>query len=141
MFDGVRTRRQRHVNAIDSVRMDCHFLPVQMRGIDERFDLVIEQLSAEPCANAAVDTARGGDLDDVNAAPDLQAHRMAAAFDTVAQIFLTDGSVQIFTEAERRVHMAARGGYRFASVNNARSRKLARRDRVAQGQSRAAAIA
>src|SRR5205823_13985811 len=110
-------------------------------GIDQRLDLVVEDLAAEAGTDAAVDAAGGGDLDDIDAATDLQAHRPAAGIGTVAEIVLLDRGMQVLGDAEGRVHVAAGGRDRAAGVDDARALYPALRHRVAQRQCRAAAVA
>ena len=75
---------QRQVDAVGAMGVDRDPLAVEMRGLDHRPRLVLEHLRAEAEADAAVDAAGGGDLDDVDAARDLAPHRAAAIVGAVA---------------------------------------------------------
>ena len=112
-----------------------------MRGIDQRLDLVIEHLSPEPGADAAVDAAGAGDLDDIDAAADLRAHRLAAAFGAVAEILAADCRMEIFGKAQAAVHVTCSGRDRNARVEDARPYQTPGGDLVAQRQRRAAPVA
>ena len=65
---------QRERDAVGAVRVHGDLLAVEVRGLDDGARLVLEHLRAEPGADAAVHAAGRHDLDDVDAARDLQAH-------------------------------------------------------------------
>src|SRR3712207_8206990 len=58
----------------------------QFRRVDDGLGFLVQHLLAEARADAAVDAARGHDLDDVGAAADLAAGHLAAFVGAVAEI-------------------------------------------------------
>ena len=106
MLDGIRAGGERDVDTLGAVRMHRDLLAVQVRGIDHRLRLVCEHLLVEAGADAAVDAARGRDLDDVHAATHLPAHCLAAAVRAVAEVVLRDPGVQVLRHAQSAVHVA-----------------------------------
>ena len=116
--------------------VDGDLLAVEMRGLDDRARLVLEHLRAEAEADAAVDAAGGGDLDHVDAARDLAAHRAAAIVGAVA------GAARL-AQRRRGIPRACRASasmwpvvaeMRGAGVDDARADRPAARDRVAQAE-------
>ena len=109
MLDRIGAGGERGVDAVGAVGVDRDLLAVEMGGVDQRLDLVVENLAAEAGADAAVDAAGGGDLDDVDAAADLQRAPRGGS----SRRRRTDSpggmaGVEVLGEAEGRVHMAAR---------------------------------
>ena len=84
----------RDVDAIFAVGMHGDFLAVHVGGINQSLDFVIEHLPPQACADSAVDTAGGGDFDDVNATPDLHTYRLPATFNAIAEILLMHAVMQ-----------------------------------------------
>jgi hypothetical protein len=88
VLDRVGAVTQREVDAVRAMRVHGDFLSVQVRGLDQRLGFVVQHLPAQACADAAVHAARRHDLDVVDAAADLQAHRATAGLGAVAQVLL-----------------------------------------------------
>ncbi|MNY14894.1 hypothetical protein D3C86_1480830 [compost metagenome] len=112
-----------------------------MGRVDQGLGLVLEHLGAEPRADAAVDPAGGGDLDQVDAATDLQPHGLAAAVHAVADVVVGHVLAQVVVEAQAAVHVARGGRDAVPGVEDARSGQAVGRRLLTQGQGDAAAVA
>ena len=121
--------------------MDGDLLAIEVRCLDQGLGLVIEHLAADPGADDAVDPARCGDLDDVDATADLQSHGLAAAFGPVTEVGGRDGGADVVIEAQPAIHMAAAGRDGVACVDDARSVDPAPGRGLPQGQGHAIAVA
>ena len=142
MFDRVGARGQREADAVGTMRVDRDLFPEQRGGFDDRLCFVVEHLLAQPRADAAVNPTRRGKFDHIGAAPDLEPHRAAAIVGAVAGVARArEEGPELVAIAERAIHMPRAARNTVARIDDARPLHLARRDRVAQRQGRAVAIA
>ena len=86
VFDRVHAGFQRGQDPIRSVRVRGHLAAEEVRRLDDRLHLVVEQLLAETAGDVAVHAAGRGELDDVGALRDLLAGGATAVVGAVAQV-------------------------------------------------------
>ena len=135
VLDRVGAGEQRGAHAVGAMRVHRDLLVVEPGRLDDGLRLVVEHLLAEPRPDAAVHAAGGGDLDQVDAACDLQPYRLAAGVLAVAEVLvIVEGIAQVVAEPQRTVHVA--GGRRNGppGVQDVGSDDLARLDGIAQRQ-------
>ncbi len=140
VLDRIGAGLQRQVDAVAAMCMHGNFLAVQMRGLDDRARLVGEHLLAEPGADATVDATGSCELDDIDAARNLVAHRATAVVGAVAHRRIRHRRPQFLTIAEAPVHVPGTGRDRATGVEDARAGYLACGNGVAQRQDHAIAV-
>ena len=111
VLDRIGAGAQRQIDAVGAMRVHGDLLAVEVRGLDDRFRFVLENLRAEAGADEAVHAAGGRHLDDVDAAADLPAHGLAAVIGAVAGGHVAfEDIMKFFAKAEARIHVAGGGG-------------------------------
>ncbi len=142
VFDRVDASFKRQADAVRTVSMGGHFLAEQLRGLDDGARFIRKHLRAKARADAAVDAARGGELDHIRPARDLQADRAAAIFGAVARVACgVEILPQLVAVAERAIHVTGGAGDGIAGIHDARAGHLAVIDRIAQREHGAVSVA
>jgi hypothetical protein len=135
VLDRIGAGAKGEVDSVRAMGVDGDPLAVEMGGLDDGARFVLEHLGTEAEADAAVDSAGGGDLDDVDSAGDLAAHRSAAIVGAVAGAAgLAELVVEFLANAERGIHVAGGGRDAGAGIDDSRAGRPAARDRVAKPQ-------
>ncbi len=134
MLDGVDPRAESRVDAFRAMRVSSDFLAQEMRGADNRLELIIEELLSDSRTDSAQHSTRRRDLDDVRPTLDLRPHRFSATVGSIGDTFIFRGHFKQSFAIAVHIAMPARRRDRMPRTKNPRPSNNPAINRVAQSK-------